>query len=580
MERSAIDFPPRETSRSRPARRRHEALDALLVLLLALAVRIAAWPWAANDSIDHTFRVWIAWRWAEDPFPLTYGVWGPLHFVMMGPLIRLFGDPIVTPVVLHIVLGALIAPLVYLFARREFESPDGALMAGVAFALYPVAVLNSLSVRAETPFTLFLALAILALARARARDLYRWPILAGLLLTLASGIRYEGWMLTPLLALVLWPRWRKMVAFLAAASLVPLVWMLSNQLIYGDPIWGITWAATHELQGMGKAGLDLQDRVGQFVTFMLRTVGGLTLPLAVLAAAGAVLTVLRRQQQVVWLVPAIGLAVLLFAAAARGALVPKLNYTETFGLLAVPFVAALMPASGSLPAVRTGVAALYGLVVVVMAALLVVGSLRDVPGLRERSAILARIPAVNPVPMRPARAELDRLVAAIAPIVASPKAGFVSDTFGFADMGYVALESRVHPTRFYFPPDTPIADLDARPADADIPLRYRSFPLIGNIPGELDQYFRRYPEGVLLLQPGSRFAAWLDYRAPGSARLRDVLLHLDPIVSVSWPKPDDPRLLGPGERPGGWGQLIAFRYAVVDPAGRGIARWRDPTLGS
>ena len=203
-----------------PASTDGHATDIALLLLLALAVRLAGLPWATADSWDHAARIWAAWRWSDDPFMLTWGVWGPLHYMLMAPVVAWFG-PTTAPTALHAVLGALIPPLVYLLARREIGDRWGALLAGAAAALAPVLILNSLSARSETPTALLVLLAMLALSRARGERPVLWAALGGLALTLAGGFRYEPWMLTPFLAAILWPQRRAMLTFLATASIWP-----------------------------------------------------------------------------------------------------------------------------------------------------------------------------------------------------------------------------------------------------------------------------------------------------------------------------------------------------------------------
>ena len=94
------------------------------------------------------------------------------------------------PVWLHLLLGCATPAVVYLFTHRLFGSPRAALAVGVAFALYPIAIRDSLSVLAQTPFVLLVALSMLALVNARGRTGdWRHALAAGFALTLASALR-------------------------------------------------------------------------------------------------------------------------------------------------------------------------------------------------------------------------------------------------------------------------------------------------------------------------------------------------------------------------------------------------------
>jgi hypothetical protein len=438
---------------------RQSLFDLAVVLIIGLGVRLALAPFAGHDSYDHALRVWAAWRWVEDPFPLTYGVWPPLHFFMLAPVIALF-DPILAPVLLHVGLGALVPLVVYLFTREEFGSRGGALAAAVAFAIYPVAILNSLSVRSETPFVLLVGLAMLALSRTRRGEGLGWAVVAGIAMTLAAMLRYEGWMLILPLAVILWPRWSAMAAFVACAMLFPLVSMASNFAQYGHPLWGIAWASQHELVTMGKASFGLGERARQLALFVASLVGGMTPILALMSGLGVLICLIERRRQTIWLIPILVLSALLFSSAVRGTLVPKVNYTATLGLMLIPFLAVLFTDSPFQRLGRRGQLATHILLFGSMLLFLVIGTLRDVPGMRDRSTVIAAVPAIGPVPGLSDRLTLDGFAAAIRAETAEPGEAFISDFLGFAPTGYLALTTGVHRDRIYLPSAAPRASVE------------------------------------------------------------------------------------------------------------------------
>jgi hypothetical protein len=567
MIRSLTDGFSTGTATSRAHRRgdsRAMLLDLAVLLILGLAIRVAGLPFAGHDSLDHALRTWMSLRWAEDPFPLTWGVWGPLHFYLIGGFIKLTGDIIWTPTLLHVGLGALIPPVVYLFTLREFGSRSGALVASIAFALYPAAVLNSLSVRSETPFALLLGLCMLALSRGRREPSFLWPVLGGLALTIASGMRYEGWMLTPFLALVLWPNWRSLLVFMAVAAIWPVISMASNLAVYGHPLWGIHQASQLELYGMGKADFSILQQARQFGIFVARLIAGMTPLLALAAFAGALFVLVRRHAGAVWLIPVAGLSVLLFAAAIRGTLVPKVNYTETMGLLLIPYVGALVASRQVQRLGGFGALAFHGLLFGSMAALLLIGTLRDLPGMRERSRIVRAIPAISPVPVLPGQATLDELAPAINAAAGRQDQGFILDFLGFFQTGYLGLHSLVHPDRVLMAPLAPNSSIEGGIPELIKPLRYRNSPFYGPMPGLIEEFLPCYPTGVVVLQPGSRFAATLQYEPGGKLHRGEMSLSLEELTRVPWPLPPEPVRLAPGFTPGAMGELVVYRYSLDD----------------
>jgi hypothetical protein len=384
-----------------------------------------------------------------------------------------------------------------------------------------------------------LLLAMLALGQARRERPVRWAALAGLALTLAAGLRYEAWMLLPFLALLLWPDRRAMLAFGAVALLWPVAAMAGNLAVYGDPLHGITWASQHELQAMGRAALPLDERLERVGRFGEALVAGLTPALALVVAVGAACCLWQRRRSALWLVPAAGLGLLLSAAVLRGSLVPKVNYTETLALFLIPFAAAVP----DLPALRRRGAAfaLGAALAAVMAFLLVVGTLREVPGMRARSVVVAEVEAESPVPMFDGQAALLPLLETIRPVLAeAPDRGYVQGFIGFVARGYLALETLVHPDRiFSLPRQADGAGPSEPAAGSDRPLRVREMPLIGNAPPGLEDFLRRHPEGVVVIGEPAR--------AEEKARLEGLGVELSELRRVSVPLPEELREDGEGD---------------------------------
>ena len=543
----------------RPAQ---DGVALALVLAAALAVRAALLPYASQDTLDHTVRIWIGWRWAEDPFPLLYGMWPPLHFFLVGPIVRLFDDPVHAPVLLHLAIGSATPVVLYLFTKREFGDRNAALAAGIAYALYPVAVRNSLEALAEAPFVLGLALALLALSRAREPSAdWRHAAVAGLALTLAAMLRYEGWMLIPFLGLVLWPRLRLVGVFVTVSALWPVVSLAASYVHYGDALAGIHAVSSYELGAMGKAQLPLARRAAHVAKLGVNLAAGMTPVLALFAGLGALSCLVRRSKQAAWLIPSAGLFLVLLAAAARGSINPKSHYTETFGLLLIPFLAAFL---GSPPVRRLPAAGIYAALFGSMTFLLVIGTLRDIPGMRQHSALVRAIPALGPVPTFVGRDVLDRVMPAV-----RDGDGLVSDFLGYGATGYLALRSRRRPAQVWLAPVAPNVDLDGRASEGQRSLRARPQPLAGSDYPELDEFLLHHRSGILVLQPGSRFSAWLNYRAPDRASARGVGLALAELARAPWPLPSDARLRAEGVPAEAAGDAVVLRYSVVSPAAAG-----------
>jgi 4-amino-4-deoxy-L-arabinose transferase-like glycosyltransferase len=244
------------------------AAPLIAVALLAAAIRLAVLPHATTDGGDAVYRVWIAWRWLDAPQFIPHHGWGPLHFYLIGGVLALFPDPVLPPIILHVMLGVGISLLLYVFTRLEFGSGRAALIVALTSAVYPVAVRNSVSVRSETPCALFVLAAMVFISRARKTDNGRaQAIAAGFFMTLAGMLRYEVWLLIPFFAVLFWRKRPHGLLFLAVAIIHPVIWTIVSLINTGDPFHSMNWAANWEIQAMGRSALEFSERLRSGTVF-------------------------------------------------------------------------------------------------------------------------------------------------------------------------------------------------------------------------------------------------------------------------------------------------------------------------
>lgn len=511
-----------------------DIVATLAIAVVALAARLAVLPFATTDGSNSAARVWISWQWLDDPGVITHGVWGPLHFYLIGAVLALTDDPVMAPIILHVLFGVGAAILFYIFVGLEFGGPNSALLVGLAFALYPVLLRASVAVRAEAPFVLFVlaSMVLLSLARTRAPAI-AWAAAAGLMLTMASMLRYEGWMLTPLLALMLWPRILPIFAFLAVAALHPVLWMIGNLVAYGDPLYFISFAESWELESMGRSELGLFERLQSALTFVSATVRGLTPLVALVAFAGGVIALLRHRRAARWLVPPIGLLALLLWSVANGSLVPKSSYTVMTGTMVLPFAALTFQALGA----ERWRAALVGVAALATVAVVAVGSCErcfEAMGLQA-------LRGISPIPRFQNQATASELAEIVAANLAAPPAGVVSDFYGYDGTNWVLLLARTHPDRKFLAPWGPHQPLDEE---------------------ALAMFAAAHPTGLLIMRPGSRFAGQIGLDAgQGTAKLAGQPVRVQQVASVVWPE-NDWHPLAPDDV--GEERIVIYRYERAD----------------
>lgn len=312
-----------------------------VILALGLGLRLLALPFAHTTEPDAVTRIWLGWEWLNTPHTGIQGaVWLPLHTYVLGIVFNIIKEFYYTPVLLNILFSVLTAIPLYWFSRQEFGEKAGATVA-TAFMLYPLAFRNSLMALSDTPFALLIAASLPFLSQARKQSGRWWsPALAGLFVTLAAAIRYEGWVLIPFMALVLWRYPKKLLLFGTAAMIFPSLWMAGCWIVHGNPLYSFNYQAVDTAATLvNRGGISLLKRFVRLIFFPGVLGFGLSLPVLGLACWGAATAVWHRKQQAIWLVPFFGLFLILSYKAVSGTMNLQPRYALPIGMLLLPFMA-------------------------------------------------------------------------------------------------------------------------------------------------------------------------------------------------------------------------------------------------
>jgi 4-amino-4-deoxy-L-arabinose transferase-like glycosyltransferase len=212
---------------------------ALVVRLVSLA-EIAPSPLAACPAPDSEYYIHIGAELRE------MGLWSggdflinPLYTILVGwlkPLIALTGIRL-----LQVVLGALSAWLIYRIGARVFDERAG-VIAGVAYALYPMAILFTLALLPTTIAMAGCAGAALLALRTAPRGGMAPALAVGLLLGLTTLARpnlllWAGafvvwyWLVAPRAG-----RWKPVLLLILGVALPLLVNTARNYSVSGEPI--------------------------------------------------------------------------------------------------------------------------------------------------------------------------------------------------------------------------------------------------------------------------------------------------------------------------------------------------------
>lgn len=238
---------PSDVPTASPPAWRSGALLAGLAALM-LCARLPAYLVNENVLGDAVPRTELARRWAEAPHWMSSFAdgalqFGPLHLYAVGAALKLGVSKEKAGPLTSLLFGTLTVLPLAVLTRRLFGEV-AALWSGVALSLWGLHIQLSTTGASEA-LALLLALTALALFDpGKPRRL----VASGLVLTLACAVRYDAWLLVPLLSLVALAHGEDRRAALGRAVLFglcclpfPLAWMIGNARALGDPLYPVRY---------------------------------------------------------------------------------------------------------------------------------------------------------------------------------------------------------------------------------------------------------------------------------------------------------------------------------------------------
>ena len=231
----------------------------VLACALVLLPRLVVFPWSENLYGDAAIRTDLAERWLAAPHWISHmddGAYqfGPLHLYLVAGALALGVDKEDAGRWVSLLFGVLTVLPLWSLTRR-LSGVAGAWWAVAGLALWGMHIQMSTTAGSES-LGLFLVLWTLALF-AEGVDENRFTPLFGsaMVLNLACAVRYDCWMLVPLLAVLLYLGDKDRVAAITRGTLYlllalpfPLLWMQGNEQAKGD-----AFAPIHYVESFHKA---------------------------------------------------------------------------------------------------------------------------------------------------------------------------------------------------------------------------------------------------------------------------------------------------------------------------------------
>ena len=313
-----------------------------LVCLLAFLARVLIIPQVQVVDADATSRIFIA-EGLLDHFRLLYeGVWLPLHYYLIAISIFITGEHFYGPMLLHSLLAVLTAIPIYFFTKRELN-PKGALFASAIYLFIPVVFRNSFHALAGIPCAFFVAHGINLLSKGlKANDL-KLTALAGLMMTLAGGFRYESWVLIAIFTgiLLFKKSWQHLFTFWVISVFFPAFWMIGNYIAHQDFFYGLSGAYYWNI---------IKEGVNDHVSFNEKILRIIFFPLSwafnyspIIVTLLAYVVYLKRKvmqkhsNPLLWLTPFIVMLLIFIVKSYEGTLLMQHRFSISLVLLSVPF---------------------------------------------------------------------------------------------------------------------------------------------------------------------------------------------------------------------------------------------------
>ncbi len=316
--------------------------DNTKILLLVAAVfllKIILLPYSQTTHADAVTRVFKSINWLENPHWVKASVWGPFHYYINGLGLKIWYNPVYTPKLINIIFSCLSLLPFYYLIKREFNA-NGAFVATCFLACSPILFRYSFMALSETPYLFFLILSLNLLSKGVKQKTLLLVLVAGLLMSIGNGIRFEGWIVTFCISLVLllYKQWQPFFVFSFCSALFPIYWLISCYLETGDMLYSFNGTYNWSIGVMdNNSNLDFEDYLRRIWFYPFSWVIAVGIPTGFI-----ILKTLIQKKESRLLTLALPFLLMLLVYeffAFRGVFLLQHHYVGTLVILSLPFVA-------------------------------------------------------------------------------------------------------------------------------------------------------------------------------------------------------------------------------------------------
>ena len=211
-----------------------------LLFLIVLSLMIRAFILIRTENYhggDTMCKVLLAMKWIKKPALMPSLIWGPFYFYLLGLSLKIWNSALISPRLVSLFFGTLtIVPFFYLI--KLLFNYRIAFFSSLLLSIYAIHVKFSTLSMAEVPFLFFIVLSLYLFFLFKRNKSVKFLILSAVSVGLACMIRYEGWLLIPVMGLfMIREKRRHLLIFSCIAILSPLFLLVMQYRITGDPLF-------------------------------------------------------------------------------------------------------------------------------------------------------------------------------------------------------------------------------------------------------------------------------------------------------------------------------------------------------
>ncbi len=158
---------------------------------------------------------------------------GPLHIYFLALAIKIFNNPVITAKLVSFLAGVMFL-FAYFKAIKLCFDKEIALMSLFVAGFFPLLIIHSALSTSESCFLLFLFSGLFFFLKYRSLGGDKNLLVSAVLFGFSSMCRFEGGLFIFFVSLTLVEKRKRFFLFICVASILPVVWMVFNQLLFGD----------------------------------------------------------------------------------------------------------------------------------------------------------------------------------------------------------------------------------------------------------------------------------------------------------------------------------------------------------